>query len=62
MDATTLIAALATPLVTLGGGVIAYLVREIAALRRERDALLKAVYQHKEAMQAYEESAGGPRR
>jgi hypothetical protein len=61
VDTAALLVALATPLVTLGGGVIAYLVREIAALRRERDELLKAVYQHKEAMQAYEESAGGRR-
>jgi hypothetical protein len=59
LDTAALVAALMTPLVTLGSAVIVHLVREVVALRRERDALLRAVYQHKEAMEAYER-AGRP--
>lgn len=45
--------AVLTALVTLGGGVIAYLLRENARLKKENWQLLQALYENSEAMKKY---------
>ena len=45
--------------IALGGGVITYLLREIARLRGRESKLMDIIYQNTEAMKAFVESTGG---